>query len=192
MEICSVDGCSRPRRYAKRGWCQTHYHRWWRTGSLDDPVAEPTDWWKPIGYRLAHTRVAATFGPAKQSPCIACGGQAREWAYDGTDPESISGEIRVKGKLYPVTWSRFPEFYMPMCFSCHRMLDRGRWSANKSMCAHGHDLAPDNVYTPPGSNSKECRQCRRLNAKHRMQQQRDELRARGLTARGTKPVRRRG
>src|SRR5690606_25153633 len=32
---CSIEGCSRT-SWA-RGWCSTHYHRWRRTGSVDDP-----------------------------------------------------------------------------------------------------------------------------------------------------------
>jgi hypothetical protein len=27
---CSIDGCTRPRKYVSTGWCQTHYHRNYR------------------------------------------------------------------------------------------------------------------------------------------------------------------
>lgn len=32
--VCTIDGCGRSSRY--RGWCKTHYGRWWRHG---DPLA---------------------------------------------------------------------------------------------------------------------------------------------------------
>lgn len=38
--ICSVDDCDRPSK--SRGWCGTHYERWRRTGSADDPISRPT------------------------------------------------------------------------------------------------------------------------------------------------------
>lgn len=31
---CSVEGCTRPRRYVAKGWCATHYVRWKRTGDV--------------------------------------------------------------------------------------------------------------------------------------------------------------
>src|SRR5687767_14547835 len=31
---CSIEGCERP--VQARGWCTTHYHRWWKHG---DPTA---------------------------------------------------------------------------------------------------------------------------------------------------------
>lgn len=33
---CSIPGCSRPLK--SRGWCHTHYMRWWKYG---DPLAPP-------------------------------------------------------------------------------------------------------------------------------------------------------
>lgn len=39
---CKIDGCGNPRR--TRGWCQTHYSRWHRTGSVESlPVATPEE-----------------------------------------------------------------------------------------------------------------------------------------------------
>lgn len=32
METCSIEGCSRVRKYAKTGWCSTHYMRWFKHG----------------------------------------------------------------------------------------------------------------------------------------------------------------
>jgi hypothetical protein len=50
-------------------------------------------------------------------------------------------------------------------------------------------LTPENTYTPPGINKRECRACRRDSARERARQKRAELRLMGLTARGTVPVR---
>jgi hypothetical protein len=38
VNLCAVAGCERPAR--KRGWCGTHYQRWFRTGGPDggDPL----------------------------------------------------------------------------------------------------------------------------------------------------------
>lgn len=41
---CSVDGCERP--HVARGWCKTHYDRWWRIGSLDLRTTEQRFWAK--------------------------------------------------------------------------------------------------------------------------------------------------
>ncbi len=37
MELCAIEGCTNS--VAKRGWCQAHYHRWYRHG---DPLAGGT------------------------------------------------------------------------------------------------------------------------------------------------------
>jgi len=45
--MCSVDGCTFPSR--KRGWCNTHYSRWYQTGTTDDrvpPTVEDRFWSK--------------------------------------------------------------------------------------------------------------------------------------------------
>jgi hypothetical protein len=36
-QVCNVDNCDR-KHYA-RGWCQTHYQRWWASGDVDENVA---------------------------------------------------------------------------------------------------------------------------------------------------------
>lgn len=32
---CSIDKCTHTAKYAETGWCQTHYHRYWRTGTTE-------------------------------------------------------------------------------------------------------------------------------------------------------------
>lgn len=185
---CSVDGCSRPRKYAKRGWCQTHYHRWYRTGSVADPEPRAPDWWALITYRSAHNRVASVFGPARNHQCIDCGNRAHHWSYDGTDRTELEGDLWISGRPYPCRYSRFPEFYVPRCLRCHRRHDGAIRAAKRQYCHVGHRLTDANVYTPPGSNARECRTCRRDNARNRARKQRAELRAKGLSSRG-RPLR---
>jgi hypothetical protein len=59
------------------------------------------------------------WGSARLYPCIECGKAAEQWAYDGTDPEELSG----LQKGYVRVYSRYPEFYMPMCRRCHTKRD---------------------------------------------------------------------
>jgi len=183
MPDCSVDGCRHKRK--SRGWCQTHYHRWWRTGTVSDPPSR-TDWGATVTYRSAHTRVTQAFGKASDYSCASCGAQAHEWSYDGSDPTEIITEVLVKGRLYPITYSRFPEFYSPHCRHCHRLLDWGR-RTKRVTCINGHELTQENIYHPPAGagRHRECRTCRRDSSRSRMRARNAAFRAAGLTARGT-------
>ena len=155
MELCEIEGCSLVRKYGKKGWCQTHYHRWWRTGTTD-LTSQVIDM-KAAGYRAAHVHVTKLWGKAKEHPCWSCGATANEWAYDGTD---ISEKITTQSG-YPVSFSVWPEFYMPMCFPCHRLRDAGARSARRTHFGCGH-LREGNSYTPPSKpNSSECVACRK-------------------------------
>lgn len=160
--LCSVRGCSRKRKYVETGWCQTHYHRVYRTGSLEKVKSKPTE---DLSYRGAHARTVAMWGPANEHICIECGKEADEWAYDGTDPSERHEDIRGK---YPVRYSVWSEFYAPLCFGCHRLKDRSAWSARREYCPKGHALTEDNIYTRPSRpGTKECRQCRAESSRDR-------------------------
>ncbi|MEC4611818.1 hypothetical protein [Tsukamurella tyrosinosolvens] len=77
-----------------------------------------TDWWAPIAYRTAHLRCGRFYGVyVRDVRCWKCRGPAEHWAYDLTDPTELIDPRR--GCRY----SRFPEFYMPMCRSCHHTWD---------------------------------------------------------------------
>ena len=72
-------------------------------------------------YTAAHRRCWREWGRAADHPCVDCQTQAREWAYDGTDPTELCGEDEYgPGRVY----SRFPEFYMPLCRQCHVTRDK--------------------------------------------------------------------
>lgn len=76
-----------------------------------------------IGISYAHVRVRELWGKANQYSCIECGNQAAQWAYDGTDPTQLLGPPRGNAHIYVGWYSRYPEFYMPMCVGCHRRRD---------------------------------------------------------------------
>jgi hypothetical protein len=83
------------------------------------------------GVSGAHARVYREWGLASQYPCVECGGTAKDWAYDGTDPtqlfvESNSGRRRSSTRKGWLFVSRYPEFYMPMCKKCHKSMDGAR------------------------------------------------------------------
>lgn len=117
---CAVDTCDRP--VDAKGFCKKHWKRYWKHG---DPETVRSAWdeldpFRRVCYYAAHDRVKYHLGPAKGNRCIDCGTRAGHWAYDGTDPtELISERAGSAGCRY----SLYPEFYMPMCVSCHRLHD---------------------------------------------------------------------
>ena len=163
---CSVEGCTRRRKYKATGWCQTHYHRNYRTGTTRRVNRSARE---DITYRSAHSRVQRFFGPASTLECIDCGGAAREWAYDGTDPSERSEQVRVRGEMWPVTYSVWPEFYMPLCFGCHRRRDAGARAASRTHCFNGlHPMTPENTYERPSRpGRRECVACREAGYRRR-------------------------
>ena len=183
---CSIETCTRTAKYASTGWCQTHYHRWWRTG---DPLGVKQERgaggsdsvnWKgdDITYRTAHTRLIRVKGKASQQDCVRCGKPAQAWAYDHSDPdervEMIDG--------YPCPYSPDLARYQPMCRSCHVKLDRGEhgqgW-ARKTHCVNGHPFDEANTYVR-ANGERNCRRC----AAERESAKRARLRKNGLSSRG--------
>lgn len=116
MTACSIVDCDR--RVHARGWCTTHYSRWFKRG--DATQALPRRW---VGdkatYGAVHDRLRNALGSAKLRLCVRCDGPAREWAYDHSDPDEKHDEL--KG-----AYSLDPKFYVPMCISCHRKFDYRR------------------------------------------------------------------
>lgn len=172
--LCSIPKCPRKAKYAETGWCQTHYHRWWRTGSPHGLKQErgasgpgAVSWQgDDVTYFGAHGRVKVLWGSASRYPCIACAKSADDWAYDGTDPTERSGLVQGK---YPVTYSAWPEFYMPMCTGCHAVRD-AEMRPQIAHCKRGHEFTVENTYWPPSKpGTRECRTCRKENSARRYQ-----------------------
>lgn len=185
---CSIESCSRTAKYPSTGWCQTHYHRWWRTG---DPLgvkqergASGTDNvnWKgdDVKYRQMHNRIKNSKGDAAQHDCVTCGKPANNWAYDHTDPDEKTH--RQPNWRNAISFSTDIDHYQPMCHSCHVKLDRGEhgngWQ-RKTQCINGHLYDEANTYMHPRGHQA-CRQC----SNDRAAARRKLLRDKGLTARG--------
>ena len=173
---CSIENCTRTGKYTTTGWCQTHYHRWWRTG---DPLgvkqergasgADAVSWkGDDITYRTMHTRLSAAKGSAAQHDCVACGNRAAHWAYDHTDPDEKTSE----SPWGPIAFSTDVDRYQPMCQSCHTKLDRGEHGSGwqrKAQCVNGHPYDAANTYMHPRGH-RACRRCQRdrMTAKRKM------------------------
>ncbi|AGC34057.1 hypothetical protein Nacho_0068 [Mycobacterium phage Nacho] len=79
------------------------------------PVTDPH-----CTYEMAHQRCRRLWGRAATHLCAMCSlRRATDWAYDGTDPTALSRP----GWYGPLWFSRYPEFYMPLCRSCHVRFD---------------------------------------------------------------------
>lgn len=117
LRRCSIAGCDG--MHEARGWCGKHYQRWRHTG---DPLApdrrgkhmagrcrEQNPAWKgdDIGYLSLHKRLERERGSASALSCVACGEQARDWAFDE-----------------PRGWSTDLSRYSPMCRPCHAEKDK--------------------------------------------------------------------
>jgi AraC-like DNA-binding protein len=119
-EFCSFDGCTgKPQA---KGYCAAHIRQLRLNGRMV-PIRTIFD---DCTYTGAHHRCRALWGRVQQYPCIECGDPAQEWAYDGTDPSELY-DTRHDWQLRSIIpYSKFPEFYMPMCKRCHKKLDMER------------------------------------------------------------------
>lgn len=69
-----------------------------------------------VGYRGAHCRCEARFGPIGSQRCVDCGGRAADYSYTGEDSEELYDE---RGRAYSLS----PNFYQPRCRQCHHDFD---------------------------------------------------------------------
>lgn len=92
--------------------CNMHYLRWYRGKDMHAPPKGVV-----VGNKAAHIRIRKLWGKATEHVCVGCGGEAHQWAYDGTDPTELPDPQFGRYSLHP-------EFYMPMCRSCHARYDR--------------------------------------------------------------------
>lgn len=188
MTQCSIEGCTNDSKYASTGWCQTHYHRWWRTGSpvgvkqAKGASGSAAVSWKgnDITYFGAHGRIKRTRGSATKYPCSGCGNAATQWSYDHADADQKWATFGNRVIAYSVD----PDHYQPLCRGCHIKRDRKSGWPQRTHCVNKHPFDDENTYIRPDG-ERTCRRC----AKDRAARQRAELRARGLTARGTPPAR---
>lgn len=121
--------CGRP--ILARRLCSMHYERKRRYARTGGPGRQALIHLlpPPTFSATVHYRVYRLWGSASQYACVSCGRGAAEWAYDGTDPAEL---YRPVSNQQPNSWqkfSRYPEFYKPLCKSCHRTEDKAKLSA---------------------------------------------------------------
>lgn len=102
----------------------------------------------PVTYEAVHYRLLWDRGSASDNPCVKCGAQAEEWAYDHTDPDELTDP---KGRAYSLDQGR----YFPLCISCHRVQD------GRGECRKGHPWTDESTYHYRGY--RLCKICRREN-----------------------------
>lgn len=125
-EGCSVEDC--PKSHYARGWCRKHYVRWLKHGdpnvvekggNPDPPTGTDNPLWNDeAGYHAIHNRMRRAKGLASTHSCENCGEPAAHWAYTHEDPDE---------RLDPIVgcyYSPNPDFYVPLCHSCHVRTDR--------------------------------------------------------------------
>lgn len=117
---CTFPGCTQ--RACSEGYCAAHIRQQRPHGRMV-AIRERTVW-DACTYSAAHHRCRQIWGPVQQYPCLDCGKPAEEWAYDGNDPTELYVEKTDWEKRKSIVpYSRFPEFYMPMCKACHKRRD---------------------------------------------------------------------
>ncbi|AEK07094.1 hypothetical protein JOEDIRT_57 [Mycobacterium phage JoeDirt] len=102
-----------------------HYMRQRRGQELDAPSRYNGE----VKYQMAHLRVRKARGSARAYVC-SCGDQAREWAYDGSDPAELTDVVDGRA----VRYSADPKFYQPLCIRCHRNFDVQRHGRSRKEC----------------------------------------------------------
>ncbi len=112
---CLIDGCDRP-GCAAYGWCGTHYSRWSKYGTTDDPPPRHYNVGKvpanfkgeDCGYDSLHQWVRRHAG--KPTVCVECGHDGSEHRIEWAN---ISGDYR-----------RDLTDWRQMCVPCHRTHDK--------------------------------------------------------------------
>jgi hypothetical protein len=182
---CSIDGCSEP--LVGRGWCGKHYQRWTKWG---DPLHveqimgdDEARFWSKVDINGPVPSHRPDLGPC--------------WAWTG--PTSHNGygrftigtvEVRAARWIYGLKVEPIPDGSEPdhLCLNpgCVNYLyhleavtqrenilrSRNPMAINaaKTHCDSGHELSRANIYTPPGTTKRKCRECAR--AAHRRYKER--------------------
>ncbi len=70
-------------------------------------------------YSSVHQRLSRLKGRAAEHPCADCGGGAKHWSYDHSDPNELVTDTGW-------TYSLAPNHYHPRCVPCHKRFDLSR------------------------------------------------------------------
>lgn len=120
---CTIEGCTTEPGTIRRGFCDLHYYRWQKYGDPNRPTQimakRNGDVWR---YATAHQRLRKARGKADTYACEHCGKRARHWAYDGEDEHERIDAVDGR-RVFSVDF----EHYLPLCQSCHTLLDQERF-----------------------------------------------------------------
>lgn len=84
---CVIDGCERPERYRRNGWCDMHYKRWSRHGDPLFTVRAPEE--ASLDERLRRMGWSERTVVTELGPC---------WEWQGCRTPIGYGQLRVKGR----------------------------------------------------------------------------------------------
>jgi hypothetical protein len=108
-----------------KGMCTRHYNRGLQGKSLwtTRPHALRGREWAT--YHQMHRRIQKALGKASQQSCVDCGGQAREWSYNGSGVKETKGFGTGVSANILMTYSLDINQYDPRCRKCHFAFDKG-------------------------------------------------------------------
>lgn len=180
---CTVPGCERPHK--ARGYCEHHYYKWWRTGTLPAGSPPPT----PNEPFSAEDRFMS-FVHRSDSGCWEWTGStsykgyakfrqdgermpAHRWAYEhwvGPIPEGLHIDHLCRNRKCVN-----PEHLEPVTPRENVMRGNGvpARNARKTHCVHGHPFSGDNLRISLRGDRR-CRECYRIRL--------EKLRAKKATA----------
>lgn len=177
---CSYPGCTNPPPWV-RGFCKSHYNRWYRTGDpADKRKSRPQLFWEHVDRNGPLPKWAPFLGPCwLWTANLSSAGygrfyvgsrtvaQATRWAYEqevGPIPEGFQLDhlCRVRAcvrpsHLEPVTQRE----------NMLRGMGLPGVNARKTHCPQGHEYTPENtIPSGPGGAHRKCRIC--VNARRRV------------------------
>lgn len=114
VALCRVSDCANHRR--SKGYCDKHYRKWLRYGNPEGAARRGRPRGDSATYMAVHLRLARDRGPAKNFPCVDCGGPARTWSYNHQDPDV---HVDEQGRPYSLDQN----FYQARCDGCHNLYD---------------------------------------------------------------------
>jgi hypothetical protein len=116
-KVCSEPNCDT--KHFGKGYCEKHYLRMRRRGTLELPHQPPGHDFPQ--YNTLHLRIYKARGAASEHPCVDCGEQAQEWAYNHSGAEEYLAWSQTDDKYYPASNDIYQ--YEPRCKSCHNTFD---------------------------------------------------------------------